>query len=181
MEAAGELEHSDYAFFMTFDSPILVDSQNKAVRELFEKYPVLEGAFIEMAHEVIRTAPWGLMWRVGLGSVLSVVDIITDVNVILNFRSGGAGQKVYYLAMLVSLGSSVLFQIILTIVQNKGRGGSALAKELFWTVLFLKSPRDAFKVRVTEQRLMSRMLVHKSESCIADTILLLYFCRWRVA
>ena len=55
----------------------------------------------------------------------------------------------YYYAMLVSLGCSVVFQIILTIVQNKGRGGSALAKELFWTVLFLKSPRDAFKVRVT--------------------------------
>ena len=123
---------------MTFDSPILVDSQNKAMRELFEKYPVLEVTFIEMAHEVIRTAPSGLMWRVGLGSVLSVVDIITDVNVMLTFRSGGAGQKVYYLAMLVSLGSSVLLQIIITIMQNKGREGSSLAKELFWTVLFLK-------------------------------------------
>ena len=155
---------------MTFDSPILVDSQNKAVKELFEKYPVLEVAFVEMAHEVIRTAPWGLMWRVGLGSVLSIVDIVTDINVILNFRAGGADQKVYYNAMLVSLGCSWVLQIFITIMQNKGRGGSALAKELFWTVLFLKSPRDAFKVRSDcEQRLVLRILMHKSGACIANT------------
>ena len=142
------------------------------MRELFEKYPVLETTFVELAHEVIRTAPWGLMWRVGTESVLSIIDIATSIYVILNFRAGGAGQKVYYQAMLVSLGSSVLLQIIVTIILNKGREGSALAKELFWTVLFLKSPRDAFKVRMTEQRLMSRMLLHNSGSCIADTKLL---------
>ena len=136
---------------MTFDSPILVDLQNKAVRELFEKHPFLEVAFVEMAHEVIRTAPWGLMWRVGLGSVLSIVDIVTDIYVILNFHAGGVAQKVYYQAMLVSLGSSVLLQIIITIVQNKGRDGSALAKELFWTVLFLKSPRDAVAVQPRDE------------------------------
>lgn len=165
---------------MTFDSPILVNSQNKAVKELFEKYPVLEVAFVEMAHEVIRTAPWGLMWRVGLGSVLSVVDVITDINVILNFRAGGSGQKVYYQAMLVSLGCSVLFQIIMTIVQNKGRGGSALAKELFWTVLFLKSPRDAFKVRMIEQRLMSMCWCTRADHASLTQGRCSIFCRLRV-
>ena len=72
------------------------------MRELFEKYPVLEVAFVELAHEIIRTAPWGLMWRVGLGSVLSVVDVITDINVILNFRAGGVAQAGYYIATAAS-------------------------------------------------------------------------------
>ena len=125
--------------------------QNKAIRELFEKHEVLEVAFVAMAHEVIRTAPWGLMWRVGLGAVLSVIDVATDLNVTLSFRNGGEAQAIYYHAMFVSLGLSWGLQLWLTIAQNKGRGGSALAKELFWTVLFLKSPRDAFKVRVAER------------------------------
>ena len=112
---------------------------------------MLEIAFVEMAHEVIRTAPWGLMWRVGLGSMLSVIDIITDINVMLSFRVGGEEQAAYYHAMVASLCCSLGLQILLTVLQNKGRGGSALAKELLWTVLFLKSPRDSYKVRVTEQ------------------------------
>jgi len=120
--------------------------QNTAVRELFEKYPVLETTFVELAHEVIRTAAWGLMWRVGTGSVLSFLDVITDIYVMLNFRAGGEEQRTYYHAMLASLCGCWGLHIIFTIMQNKGRGGSALAKELFWTVLFLKTPRDAFKV-----------------------------------
>ena len=139
------------------------------MRELFKRHKVLEIAFVEMAHEVIRTAAWGLMWRVGLGSMLSVIDIITDINVMLNFRAGGEEQAVYYHAMVASLCCSVVFQILLTILQNKGRGVSALAKELFWTVLFLKSPRDAYKVRATEQRLTSRITVLEIASCIANT------------
>ena len=64
---------------MMFDPPIVIDSQNKAMRELFEKYPVLEIAFIEMAHEVIRTAPWGLMWRVGFGLGARITSAVTSV------------------------------------------------------------------------------------------------------
>ena len=45
------------------DKPLLHLLQNKAIRELFEKHEVLEHTFVEMAHEVIRTAPWGLLWR----------------------------------------------------------------------------------------------------------------------
>ena len=111
---------------------------------------MLEAAFVEMAHEVIRTAPWGLMWRVGLGAVLSITDMATDINVTLSFRNVGEAQAVYYYAMLVSLGCSWVLQLVFTIVQHKGRERSALAKEMFWAVFFLKSPRDAFKVRVTE-------------------------------
>ena len=151
------------------------------MKELFEKYPVLEVAFVEMAHEVIRTAPWGLMWRVGLGSVLSIIDIVTDINVILNFRAGGEEQRTYYHAMLASLCGCWGLQILFTIMQNKGREGSALAKELFWTVLFLKSPRDAFKVRETEQRLMLKMSVLMLGHALLTEKCCSKFCRWRAA
>ena len=123
--------------------------QNKAVRELFEKHMALEAAFVEMAQEVIRTAPWGLMWRVGLGAMLSVVDIITDINVTLSFRNNEK-QAVYYIAMLISLGCSLVFQLFFTIIQNKGRSASALLTEMMWAVIFLKSPRDAYKVRAAK-------------------------------
>ena len=59
--------------------------QNKTARELLEKYPPLERTFIVLARDVVKTAPWGLMWRVGIGALLSIVDITTDVIVLYNF------------------------------------------------------------------------------------------------
>ena len=84
--------------------------------------------------------------RVGLGSALTVVDVITDINVTLSFRHGGEAQAGYYHGMLISLGFSWGLQIFGTIMQNKGRKGNALVRELLWAVVFLKSPRDAYKV-----------------------------------
>ena len=39
-----------------------------------------------------------------------------------------------------------MLQVILTIVQHKGRGRKALSYEMIWTLLFLKSPRDVYRV-----------------------------------
>ena len=72
--------------------------------------------FVMLTHEVIRTAPWGLMWRVSLGAALSAVEIVTDVNVTLGFRNNKE-QAVYYYAMLVSLGLSVGLQLFVAILQ----------------------------------------------------------------
>jgi len=32
--------------------------------ELFERYDWVESMLLEVAQEVMNTAPWGLMWRV---------------------------------------------------------------------------------------------------------------------
>ena len=72
--------------------------QNVAVNELFEIYPFLQPAFTNMAREVVRTAPWGLRWRVSVGALLSILTLATDINVTLAFYE--KGQTGYFHAML---------------------------------------------------------------------------------
>ena len=68
--------------------------QNRAVRDLIEIYPFLEPMFEELAHAMVKTAPWGLMWRVFIGALLSLTDLTTDLIVLLNFKAAGKSELV---------------------------------------------------------------------------------------
>ena len=69
--------------------------QNKPIEDLLEKYPALETMFVALASEVVTTAPWGLMWRVGIGALLSIVDIVTDISVTKSFNDTGEVSRRY--------------------------------------------------------------------------------------
>jgi hypothetical protein len=63
------------------------------------EYPALvllakrERFFVPMAHAIgqrkIEQAPWGLFWKVGLGAVLSMLDVTTDAYAIASFTLRG--------------------------------------------------------------------------------------------
>jgi hypothetical protein len=55
--------------------------QNRAVGELFEEFPWLEGMFVEIGKGVVKAAPWGMMFRVTVGAITSIFDLLTDVYV----------------------------------------------------------------------------------------------------
>jgi len=59
--------------------------QNLSMVELFERYDWVESMLLEVAQEVMNSAPWGLMWRVCTGATLSVLDVVTDVVVIVGY------------------------------------------------------------------------------------------------
>ncbi|GMH58858.1 hypothetical protein TrLO_g8001 [Triparma laevis f. longispina] len=56
--------------------------QNRAIRELMKKYTWFEPMIVEISKGIVKTAPWGLMWRVALGAVLSLGDLVTDLIVL---------------------------------------------------------------------------------------------------
>ena len=90
--------------------------QNKAINELLVKYPPLEATFIGIAHGVIRTAPWGLLWRVGIGSFLSIIDVGTDITVMVGFwREGLEG---YFNTMASSIVASMALQVSSVVVRS---------------------------------------------------------------
>ena len=41
--------------------------QNRAVGELFREFPWIESMFVALGEGVVKTAPWGLMFRVCFG------------------------------------------------------------------------------------------------------------------
>ena len=115
--------------------------QNRPVNELLNKYPPLEKMCVILASAVVTTAAWGLMWRVCIGAVLSIADIVTDILVITRFWK--AEKWTYAWSMIGSLGSSILLQVVIALFQNPGR---KKMKEVLFVVAGLKSPRDAYKV-----------------------------------
>ena len=57
----------------------------KSMGKLLDETPWFEAMMVELAKGVVKTAPWGLRWRVGLGALLSTVDLITDIVMIIDY------------------------------------------------------------------------------------------------
>ena len=94
--------------------------QNRAVGELFEEFPWMEGMFVELGKGVVKSAPWGLMFRVCFGALTSMVDLVTDVYVTYKFWSGG--KMGYFKASVASLGVSIGLQLLMVFCKIRSWG-----------------------------------------------------------
>jgi hypothetical protein len=118
--------------------------QNRAVGELFEEFPWMEGMFVEIGKGVVKTAPWGLLFRVTLGAVTSIFDLLTDVYVTYMFWSDK--KYGYFKASLASLVVSIGIQMLFVWAQNKKLGMLRVLRE--WLPIFIgfKPAVDAYRV-----------------------------------
>jgi len=112
--------------------------QNRSMVELFERYNWVESMMLEVAQDVMNTAPWGLMLRVCTGATLSVLDIVTDVVVIVGYM-GKEETSGYGYSLLMMLVGSMVLQMLLVFVQNRKKPW-AMAKEMFVVITGLKAP-----------------------------------------
>ena len=113
-------------------------NQNLSMVELFERYDWMESMLLEVAQEVMNTAPWGLMWRMCPGATLSVLDIVTDVVVIVGYMEKEETRGYGYSLLIMLVGSMVL-QLLIVFGQN-GKKPWAMAKEMLVMVTGLKAP-----------------------------------------
>jgi len=110
--------------------------QNRSMVELFERYDWVESMLLEVAQEVMKTAPWGLMWRVCTGAALSLLDVITDVVVIVGYL-GKEETRGYGYSLLMMLVGSMVLQLLVVFAQNQKKP-SAMAKEMLVVITGLK-------------------------------------------
>jgi len=113
--------------------------QNRSMVELFERYDWVESMLLEVAQEVMKTAPWGLMWRVCTGAALSMLDIVTDVVVIMGYMQKEETRGYGYSLLMMLVGSMVL-QLMMVFVQNRKKPW-VMAKEMLVAITGLKAPR----------------------------------------
>ena len=66
--------------------------QNPSMVELFDKHPFMQDMVLTMSREILKAAPWGVVFRVCTGAGLSLLDMISDINVIA-FYSNIDGQR----------------------------------------------------------------------------------------
>jgi hypothetical protein len=118
--------------------------QNRGVRELFEAHPWMEELMIAIAKEVLKTAPWGLVWRVLTGALLSLMDMASDLNVVATYYNtpGQAGYGRNLLGMIVAC---LALQLVIVAVQN-WKKKQLLAREILIVLTCFKPAFDAAQV-----------------------------------
>jgi len=133
---------------------------NRSVEELFEKYPWTKGMFTAISQEILKKAPWGLVWRVFTGAGLSILDIITDVQIML-FYLNRPGEEVYGHLLLGMLVASMVIQLMINFVQNLSS-----PKHLFLDTIFIltaiKPGVDAVRVTMGSEQLEWQLLDPKA-------------------
>ena len=95
-------------------------------------------ALASLAHsQLLKNAAWGLWFRVITGSGLSMVDLATDINMILVYF-GEEGQEGYGWMMLGMVLASMGLQLLVVVGQNGKMGWGKLLREVLITVSGLK-------------------------------------------
>ncbi|GMI22418.1 hypothetical protein TeGR_g13348, partial [Tetraparma gracilis] len=144
----------------TADSGVLQwKNQNPSMVELFEKYPWVEEMVETMGEE---NAAWGLWFRVITGSGLSIMDLATDINMILVYF-GEEGQEGYGWMMLGMVLASMGLQLLVVVGQNGKMGWGKLLREVLITVSGLKPGVDAMRVVSNAEMEEYQLIDAKSE------------------
>ena len=92
-----------------------------------------------------RDSIYGMVWRVGIGAVLSMVDAMTDIYVILKYYRSGVLESQAN-AMLAMIVTNTGIQIFVALVCYKKKSWKVLVKEVLICLLFLRPAVDAFRV-----------------------------------
>ena len=118
--------------------------QNRSMIELFNEYPWTEDMLLAIAKEVLKTAPWGLAWRVTTGAFLSVLDMVTDINMIVLYRST-LGQENLGNLLLAMFVACMMIQLLIVVLQN-WKKKERLPGEMLVVVVGLKPVWDCYNV-----------------------------------
>ncbi|GMH92687.1 hypothetical protein TrST_g1792 [Triparma strigata] len=120
--------------------------QNPSMDELLKERPWLESLLVVVGRGVVKAAAWGLLWRVSIGAILSLLDLTTDIYVGWEFFSR---QRWVFGGLTVgTIGLSMFLQLLVVFFQNSKKGFGRLLKESFFVVSGLKTPVDAYRVAV---------------------------------
>jgi hypothetical protein len=82
--------------------------------------------------------------RVGVGAVVSIADMVSDVVMVVSFLS--VGQTIAAYGTIAMVGLSMLLQIVAAVAQTNHRGWVAVAYEVGIVLCFFKAPVDAYRV-----------------------------------
>jgi len=142
--------------------------QNKSMEELFEKHAWIESAMLAISQEIVKTAPWGLMFRVWSGASLSVLSMATDIAVILGYLKEEE-TKVYGPVFAAMIAGGMACQLLLVCGQNRKKP-RVLAMEVLKVVTGIKSCFDAHAVSSGKEMKAYQMFDAKTELAIAKGI-----------
>jgi hypothetical protein len=148
--------------------------QNPAIAELFEEYPWCEEMVLTIAQDILSSAPWGVVWRVSIGAVLSLLDVGSDLSVVGLYLEDDS-QRVFGKALIGMILANLGFQILICFVQQR-RNPKEFFREVGLVVLGLKPGYDAYRVATTQVNKLgivdakTEMMICKCSEMIFESI-----------
>lgn len=108
------------------------------------EYPWMTDMFVAIGEGVVKTAPWGLMFRVLLGATTSTIDLGTDIFVCYMFWK--EKRMDYFEMTLGTILLSMSLQLLIVAAQNKKRGIKRVVLEALPVLVGLKPAVDAYRI-----------------------------------
>ncbi|GMH64810.1 hypothetical protein TL16_g04049 [Triparma laevis f. inornata] len=144
---------------------------------MVEKHVWFKLVIVMISKSIVKTAAWGLMWRVTVGAILSLSDLITDLIVLRQYWEGGEKIMKHRNASLACLVTSIALQLLGVVFQNRKKGMLRILKEMVYVFTSLKAPVDASRVAMgaekekdTEMDPMTEMTLSKVTEMFAESI-----------
>ena len=147
----------------------------KCMQELCDEFPIFANVVTEIGRIKMRRAPWGLVWRVGIGAFLSTADMATDIYAITMFYQ--EGKKGFGNASLMMIGTNILCNLMVAVGNNYKRGQMALLTECLIVLSCFKPAVDAYRVSMGFEQIegnlfdpFQEMIYGKSFEMFAEAI-----------
>jgi len=114
------------------------------LRELTELEGV-ETFVVDIFSNLLRDSKWGMVLRVSVGAILSMLDAGTDLYTISTYNKS---DKLTWQAnaMLAMISVNMIFQIISVLVNYQKHPWQTKVKEILICLMFLKPAVDAYRV-----------------------------------
>ena len=115
---------------------------------------------------------YGLVWRVGVGALLSSVDAATDIYVVGTYYSEGLNGQAN--AMLGMISANLLIQILVVLAQYQKKRWTVKLKEALITLLFLRPIVDAYRISTNYNDFestmdpLTEMMMNKVSFCLCS-------------
>ena len=119
-------------------------AQNAALEEFEKEYAWMRTFFVEVAQYNLNTSNFGLRLRVFGGAVLSMVDLITDIYMTVQFFTT-EGQEGYGRINAWLIGLTIFGQILISYGQNRKKP-SIFFQDAFFTLVGFRPALDAYRV-----------------------------------
>lgn len=138
-----------------------------ALQQLDAEQPWFRSMMHQIAMKLLGDAAWGLKARLFFGAALSMVDMASDLNMVVLYWSNDQFRDAYLL--LGCILGSILLQLFVVWLQN-GAKPTHLLRDVFFVVTGLKAGVDAVKVasgnEMEEHHLFSAHLELIANKCI---------------
>ena len=144
-------------------------NQNPAMIELFEEHPWFESLLLIVSTEILKTAPWGVVWRVVTGAVLSIIDMASDINVIVLYL-GREESRHYGWSLFSMLMMSLLLQLLAAVVHHRTVFTKAAIVDCGIIVIGMKPALNAYYVATNKPQTEGMRFDAKMELVVTKVI-----------